>query len=83
VTYFQALRRCAATAADRPFRPELGFVLDRPAPPFLYAFAAGRFAEASLTEVAHRRTFEGPAGLLVVGIVGQNGAILPAMSRPA
>ena len=43
-------------------RTKHSFVLDRPAPPFLYAFAAGRFAEASLEVDGFRLRALGPAG---------------------
>lgn len=44
-------------------RTKHAFVLDRPAPPFLYAFAAGRFAEATLKLDGFQLRALGPAGV--------------------
>ena len=44
-------------------RTKHSFVLDRPAPPFLYAFAAGRFAEVNLELDGLRLRALGPMGV--------------------
>jgi len=62
-----AVGRPTGTVTESGGRVTRSFTLDRPSPPFLYAFAAGRFAEAELNTDGIRLRALGPEGADLAG----------------
>ncbi|HKP59106.1 MAG TPA: M1 family aminopeptidase [Polyangiales bacterium] len=60
---------------------EHAFILDRPAPPFLFAFAAGNFAEAELAVAGKTLRALGPAGADLASVLMLTRPMLEFLER--
>jgi aminopeptidase N len=68
-------------AVEPPDRVVHAFALERPSPPFLYAFAAGQFEEATLVVDGVRLRALGPPGADLPGVLAATGEMMRLLRR--